>query len=332
MPTPSLTVLLMEAIAEPAHRELSKQATVHLLPDPTEDPTDAVLSQVDAIVTRGRGRVTAELLKRCPRLRVVARCGVGLDNVDVAAASQHGVGVLNAPGSTTTTTAEHTVMLILALQRELFGLCSAVKEGDWQVRTRYGGDECADRTLGVVGLGSIGSRVAELGAALGMRVVVHNRTERTMPFPSLSLESLLAESDIVTLHTALCDETRHLIDGRAIERMKPGSLLVNAARGGLVDTVALLAALESGQIGGYAADGVEEAPGSVPSTPPTPTDRLIRHPKTLITPHAAALTDATYRRTCLRTVTNVLHFLRGESYETEALVNRDTIAGDHRRT
>ncbi|MEM7263165.1 MAG: NAD(P)-dependent oxidoreductase [Planctomycetota bacterium] len=316
-------VLLLETIADPAHRELCGHATIHLLAEPDEEPPESVLAEADAIVTRGRGRVTAALLDQCPRLRVVARCGVGLDNVDVDAATARGIRVLNAPGSTTATTAEHTLMLILALQRNLYGLTNAVKSGDWQVRTRYTGDECNGKTLGVVGLGSIGSRVAKLASALGMHVVTHNRTERDLRFPLLPIEELLGQSDIVTLHTALCDETRHLIDTRALAGMKSGALLVNAARGGLVDTESVLNALDSGQLNGYAADGVEDTSGAGEDL--TPTDRLLRHPRTLITPHAAALTGATYHRTCSRTVKNVLDLLEGKAYESEALVNSDRL-------
>jgi phosphoglycerate dehydrogenase-like enzyme len=314
-----LRTLLLETIDEAAHAELAEQATTTLAPTPYAELDERDLTDVDAIITRGSGRVTSELISRCPNLRVIGRCGVGLDNVDVDAATTAGIAVINAPGSPTVTTAEHTLMLILALTRQLYPQVAAVKDDDWAIRSRVSADECAGKTLGVIGLGAIGCRVAEMSAALGMEVIAHNRTTRNRtegraPVRQLPLAELLAESDIVTLHVALTLETRGLIGRAELATMQPGSLLVNAARGALVDVDALLSALDSGRLAGYAADGVDPEP-------PALGDRLIHHPRTIITPHSAALTTSTYRRTCLRTVRNVLGYLTGSHYEAESVFN-----------
>ena len=314
-----MRALLLETIDEAARAALAEQTTTTLAPFPDAELDDGDLTTVDAIITRGRGRVTSELIARCPNLQVIGRCGVGLDNVDVHSATAAGVAVINAPGGPTVTTAEHTVMLILALTRQLYPQVAAVKSDDWAIRDRVTPDECAGKTLGVVGLGAIGLRVAELSAALGMGIIAHNRTKRAREesgtsVPQLPLAELLAEADIVSLHVASTPETRGLIGRAELEAMKAGAFLVNAARGALVDVEALLEALDSGRLAGYAADGVDPEPPAVG-------DRLIHHPNTIITPHSAALTAATYRRICLRTVQNVLGYLTGGAYEAESVFN-----------
>ena len=321
----TLRALLLETIDEAAHAELAEQSTTTLAPTPDAELADVDLGDVDAILTRGRGQVTSQLIDRCSKLRVIGRCGVGLDNVDIGAATAAGVAVINAPGGSTVTAAEHTIMLMLALTRQLYPQVAAVKSDDWAIRQRVSSDECAGKTLGVVGLGAIGSRVAELSAALGMQVIAYNRTNRneTEGRPSvrrLALAELLAESDIVSLHVAFTPETRGLIGRAELAAMKLGALLVNTARGSLVDVDALLEALDSGRLAGYAADGVSPEP-------PVVGDRLIHHPRTIITPHSAALTASTYRRICLRTVRNVLGYVRGSHYEAESVFNAVQLSG-----
>ena len=320
-----MRVLLLETIDDATHAELAAQSKTTLAPTPDARLDDRELVDVDAIITRGRGRVTSDLIAQCPGLRVIGRCGVGLDNIDVAAATAGGVAVINAPGSATTTTAEHTVMLMLALSRQLYAQVAAVKSDDWEIRGAVSADECAGKRLGVVGLGAIGTRVAELSAALGMEVIAHNRTNRDQSGHSKSvrqmpLAELLAQSDIVSLHIALTPETRGFIGRAELAAMKPGALLVNAARGALVDVDALLEVLDSGRLAGYAADGVDPEPPAVG-------DRLIHHRRTIITPHSAALTASTYSRMCLRTVRNVLGYLTGSDYEAESVFNAAQLAG-----
>ena len=312
-------IALLETVDESAHRELEKNAAVFVAPTPETRLPVEVQREVEAIVTRGRGRVTPELIESCPRLRVVARCGVGLDNIDVVSASARGIAVINAPGSTTTTVAEHTVMLILALQRQLFPMVHAVKADHWAARNEYRGDECSQKTLGIVGLGAIGSRVAEIAMALGMQVIYWNRSPRETTYAHRSMEALLTEADVVTLHTALTPETKSLFDRNRLALMRPGALLVNTARGAVVDRTALLEALESGHLAGYAADGIE-------TEPPEPGDPLLHHPRTLITPHSAALTRSTYTNICVRTVHNLLRYLSNSTVEPGCVFNAKALA------
>ncbi len=196
-----------------------------------DDPTGgADPATVEAILTRGRGQIPRAFMDRFPHLRAVARCGVGLDNIDTDAAAERGIPVIYAPDSTTVAVAEHTILLMLALGRRLTTLAAAVAAGDWAIRNGYSGTELAGKTLGIVGMGSIGRRVATLATALGLKVVYWSQTSRDERFPLLPLSDLLAVADVVSLHLALTPATRHLIDAAALARMKPGALLINTAR------------------------------------------------------------------------------------------------------
>jgi phosphoglycerate dehydrogenase-like enzyme len=208
--------------------------------------------------------------------------------------------------------AEHTVLLMLALARRLRPLANAVAEGNWAVRNGYTGIELAGKHLGVVGMGSIGRRVAELASALGMKVSYWSRQSQDQRFQALSLEALLRQADVVSLHLALTPQTYHLIGRPELALLKPSALLINTARGAIIDQTALCEALEAGLLGGFAADVLAVEP-------PDPHDRLLQSEKTLMTPHAAALTDTTYRTICVRTASNILAILRGESPEATSV-------------
>jgi phosphoglycerate dehydrogenase-like enzyme len=307
-----VTIVLLETIHEDAHALLEQYGQVRLGETPEALEEVLAVERVEAIVTRGRGQIQRPLFGRCPDLRVVARCGVGLDNIDVRAAAERSIPVIYAPGSTTTAVAEHTVMLMLVLARGAVMLANEVAAGNWFVRNSYIGFEVAGKTLGIVGLGEIGRRVAELGAALGMQVVYWSRRSRDSRWPYLHLADLLATSDVLSLHVALTSETHHLIDEAALARIKPGALLVNTTRGSVIDQDALAAALERNQLAGFAADVLEEEP-------PNHADALLRTGRVVVTPHVAALTDATYRAMCVRTARNVLAILRGDPVDERSI-------------
>jgi len=312
----SFHVLLLETIDEEAHALLEPGARVTLAPSP--DPADCIeaarRSPVHAIMTRGKGQVTGELLDACGTCRVVARCGVGLDNVDVAAATARGIPVLNLPGSNAQTIAEHAVMLMLAVSRSLVPWANAVPAGEWQTRHRYEGDELHGKTLGIVGLGAIGSRVALIATALGMRVRYTDPASRDTPYENLQLPDLLANSDVITLHCSLTGETRCLLDAPAIAGMKPGAILINTARGPLIDQQALARALLNGKLAGFGADVLDPEP-------PDPADPLLAMPNVVITPHVGSLTRSTYRQICVRSARNVLAVLAGEEPEPGCVFN-----------
>jgi len=274
---------------------------------------------VHAVLTRGKGRVTADLLDACGGLRVVARCGVGLDNVDVPACSERGIPVLNLPGVNAQTIAEHTVMLMLAVTRGLVESANAVRAGDWASRANYDRDEASGKTVGVVGLGSIGARVAGVCAALGMRVIYHDPQPRDSAHEPVTLEELLSRADVVTLHCQLDVNSAGMISRDAIGRMRPGAVLINTARGGLIDHGALTEALRSGHLTGFGADVLD-------IEPPEANSPLLALPNVIVTPHSASLTRSTYRKICVSSVRNVLAVLAGEPPEPGCVFNAAALA------
>src|SRR5213078_2575816 len=206
----------------------------------------------DAIVVRSATKLTAELIGRAVRLRVIGRAGVGIDNVDVEAATRRGIVVANAPESTVVSAAEHTIGLLVALTRNIPQAHAALKQGRWERKT-YGGVELAGKTLGVLGFGRIGQQVARRASGLGMRVVAYDPFVAPERFRELGVEQvessddIYAAADFLTLHLPLTDDTRRGVDADAFAKMRDGVRLVNAARGELLDEDALLAALQSGK-------------------------------------------------------------------------------------
>jgi D-3-phosphoglycerate dehydrogenase len=276
-------VLLREEIA-PAGVELLR-ARFEVEQDGSSDLA-SIIDGYDAIVIRSATKLTADLIGAATRLKVIGRAGVGVDNVDVEAATRRGVVVANAPESNIVSAAEHTVGLLLALARNIPQAHRSLIEGRWE-RSRYGGVELAEKTLGILGFGRIGQQVARRALALQMRVVAYDpfvaaERFREAGVESDGLEGVLGRADFVTLHLPLNDETRGVIDARALGLMKDGARLVNAARGELVDERALLDALESGKLAGAALDVFEREPYSGP---------LLAAPNLVVTPHLAASTD-----------------------------------------
>lgn len=316
MDTP-INILLLETISPEAAERLKEQATVFMAAAPDAGPDIARKETIHAIITRGKGDVSAALIDLCPELKVIARCGVGLDNVDVAHATKKGVRVVNAPGSNADTVAEHTLGLMLSLQRQTFAAVTAVKAGNWDYRKNFGGDEIRGKTLGILGYGNIGRRVEVLARAFGMEVLhlahpqVKAKDDGAM---ARNLDALLAESDILTIHLPLNATTRQLLDATALYQTKPGVLIINTARGEIIDESALLVGLESGRIGGYASDVLT-------TEPPASDSALVAHSNVLITPHAASLTARTYNQMCVLTVNNALDLLAGKSVDRRYIFN-----------
>jgi phosphoglycerate dehydrogenase-like enzyme len=297
-------IVLLETVHRDAHAILAEADEVSLVSSPPTFEPGLPRDQVRALVTRGRGQITKATFTELPNLEVVARCGAGLDNVDTAAAAAAGVSVVHAPGSTTHAVAEHALMLMLGLARRLSEADAAVKQGRWDIREGFETIELRGRRLGVLGLGAIGTQVARLGRALDMDVVGWARRDNPDQIPRLELDELLSTSDVVQVCVALNAETTGLIGEAELNSMKPGSLLINTARGPIVDHQALDGALEAGTLGGYAADVWDPEP-------PDPGDSVVAHPRVLITPHVAGLTDVTYREICVRTASAVAAVLTG---------------------
>jgi D-3-phosphoglycerate dehydrogenase / 2-oxoglutarate reductase len=273
-----------------------------------------LVAGADALLVRSRTRVDAEVLRAGRRLKVVGRAGIGVDNVDVDAATAQGVLVINAPTANLLSATEHTFALLLALARNVPAADAALKAGEWS-RARFVGTELKGKTLGIVGLGRIGQQVAARAKGFEMEVVAYDPFLNRDLGPRLGVElleldELLRRADVVTLHTPLTDQTRNLLDAGRLALLKPGALLVNCSRGGVVDEAALLAALEAGHLGGAALDVFDEEP---------PRDlALVRHPRVVSTPHLGAQTAEAQERTSTETAEMVLAALGG-SYAVTAV-------------
>lgn len=308
-------IVLLETVHPEAHALLGEVDEVAIVSEPPVMDPSLGPAGVRAIVTRGRGQITAELLAAYPDLEVVARCGAGLDNIDTAAAAALGVSVAHAPGSTTSAVSEHALMLMLALSRRLVVLAGAVKASDWAYRERgYEGLEMRGKRMGVIGLGAIGTRVGQLGSALGMEVVHWSRSRRDSAFPQVDLDELLATSDVIQVCVALTPETSGMIGEAELAAMKPTALLVNTARGPVVDHIALSAALADGALGGYGADVWDPEP-------PDRGSKALADDRVIITPHVAGLTDVTYREICVRPCAAVAALLVGGDPDPSCIFN-----------
>ncbi|WP_107316243.1 hydroxyacid dehydrogenase [Achromobacter xylosoxidans] len=285
-------VLISEFMDAPAVDALRQRFDVRYAPDLVEQ-RDALLraaGQADALIVRNRSQVDAALLAAAPRLRAVGRLGVGLDNIDMPGCAARGIQVVPATGANARAVAEYVVGTLLALLRGAYAASAEVAGGQWPRAALSQGLEAHGRTLGVVGFGGIGQLTARLAAGLGMRVVA---CDAALPadHPAwadagatrLELDDLLAQADAVTLHVPLTSGTRHLLDAGRIARMRPGAVLINTSRGGIVDETALAAALRGGHLGGAALDVFEQEPLSAGGP-------LAGAPNLILTPHIAGLT------------------------------------------
>ena len=297
-------VLVREEIAEPGVRLLQERFDVDV--DGDSELADRI-ADYDAIVIRSATKLTGDLIDRATKLKVIGRAGVGVDNVDVDAATRRGIVVANAPESTVVSAAEHTIGLLVALARNIPQAHAALKQGRWERKT-YGGVELAAKTLGVLGFGRIGQQVARRAAGLGMRVVAYDPFVTSERFRELGVERLetpdevYATADFLTLHLPLTPETTRSVDASAFAKMRDGVHLVNAARGELVDEDALLDALRRGKVAGAALDVFSAEPYSGP---------LLELDNVVVTPHLAASTEEAQDRAGVIIAEQVVAALEG---------------------
>jgi D-3-phosphoglycerate dehydrogenase len=297
-------VLIREPIADAGVRLLRERFDVDV--DYDSDLADRI-GDYDAIVIRSETKLTRELIDRADRLRVIGRAGVGVDNVDVEAATRRGILVANAPESNVVSAAEHTIGLLVALSRNIPQAHAALKQGRWE-RSRHGGVELADKTLGLLGFGRIGQQVARRALGLGMRVLAYDPFVSRERFRELgvdraeSAEAVYADSDFLSLHLPLTDETQGSVGHEAFAAMRDGVRIVNAARGELLDEQALLDALESGKVGAAALDVFATEPYSGP---------LLQLDNVVVTPHLAASTAEAQDRAGLIVAEQVAAALEG---------------------
>ena len=276
------------------------------------DPGDAELSLAAGAIVRADARVDQALLDKAPALRVIARTGVGVDLVDVPTATARGIAVVITPGAGAAAVAEGAIGMALHLVKRFGPLTALVREGRWQQRTEVPVGDLDGATLGVVGYGRIGQRTAELGAAFGMRVLAYDPvSEPPAEVRCADLSDLAARSDVITLHLPLTGQTRHLVDDAFLARVKPGAVLVNCGRGGLIDTDAVWRALTSGRLSGVGLDVFDpEPPGHHP---------LYRHPDVVLTPHLMGLSRRATAATFTAAARGVLDVLAGR--EPQAVAN-----------
>ena len=280
-----------------------------------EPPADVVIvdnpSDADAAIVGSKERWDGAACRRLPDLKVVVRRGIGLDNVDHAACAAHGVAVCNTPDGPTTSTAEHALALLLAASKRLKVAERRLRDGDGLVGTpaAVGGLELDGRTLGLIGCGRIGRRLGGYAEALGMQVLAHDPHLDAAPVGRLvDLEQIWSSADIVSLHAPATPATRHLVNAASLAAMRPGVVVVNCARGALVDHDALLAALTSGHVAGAALDVTDPEP--LPADHP-----LLHRDDVLVTPHVASGTTAGAERVVHQALAQALAWLRGGSPE-----------------
>ncbi|MGE0640299.1 MAG: hydroxyacid dehydrogenase [Thermoanaerobaculia bacterium] len=291
-------------------------AEVHVMAADERPRLAELVADADVLVVRSATKVTRTLLEAARRLRIVGRAGVGVDNVDVDAATERGVLVVNAPTGNLMSATEHTFALLFAVARSVPAADASMKRSEWD-RKSFVGMELQGKTLGIIGLGRIGRRVASRAQAFEMRVVasdpfVDAAEAAELGVETMELEALLGVSDVVTIHAPALRETKNLLDARRLALMKPGAVLVNCGRGGVVDESALLAALESGHLAGAGIDVFAEEP--------TPRHDLAGHRRVVATPHIGAQTREAQERIAVETATMVLAALDGKI--PEAAVNR----------
>ena len=271
----------------------------------TPDELEEIIGGYDALVIRSGTKVTADVIERADKLRVVGRAGIGVDNVDVAAATKRGIVVMNTPGGNSVTTAEHAVALMMSLVRNIPQATMSMKQGKWE-KKKFQGHELCGKTLGVIGLGNIGTIVADRAQGLKMKVVAYDpylSSERAaeLGVELTDLDELYRRSDLITVHVPLLDETRNLIDAEAFARMKDGVYLICAARGGIVNEDDLLQALDEGKVAGAALDVFrEEPPGLTP---------LVAHERVVCTPHLGASTVEAQEAVAIQVAEQVVDYL-----------------------
>ncbi|HTE86613.1 MAG TPA: phosphoglycerate dehydrogenase, partial [Dehalococcoidia bacterium] len=305
---PTAKILVADPIAEDGIELLSRSGEVDTRTGLKPDELAATIGDYDALVVRSETKVTAAIFEAGHRLQVVGRAGVGVDNIDLDAATQHGVVVVNAPTGNTTSAAELAVALMLALARHIPAADASLKVGQWQ-RSRFVGVELRGKTLGIVGLGQVGSEVARRARAFEMRLLgydpfVPEERARALGVELCTLEALLGASDFLTVHTTLTAGTRGLIGAEELKLVKPTIRLINTARGGVIDEEALAGALREGRVAGAAIDVFTEEPATA--------NPLLQAPNLITTPHLGASTAEAQERVAVDVAEQIAAVLRGE--------------------
>ncbi|GAB16042.1 D-3-phosphoglycerate dehydrogenase [Arthrobacter globiformis NBRC 12137] len=310
-------IYISDAIHEDVMADIRKNALVHVGYGPGKVNYLDISENIDAVILRAE-TFTREMIEASPNLKIIARHGVGTDNVDIPAASQNGVWVTSTPGSNSNAVAEHVFALLLSLTRRVVPAANRVLAGTWaEGRGDLIGHELSGRTLGIVGFGAIGKRVAAMAKGFGMRVLASDPAATaadaaTAGADLVELDTLYDGADIITLHAPLLPSTRHMISTRELALMKPGAVVINTSRGGLIDEDALVAALTNGTLAGAALDVLEAE--TINMKDPLSKNRVPLHevPTLLVTPHIAGQTQEAFQEAGARSWSDVQAVLAGE--------------------
>jgi D-3-phosphoglycerate dehydrogenase len=311
---PAFRALVSDPIAEAGLEILRRDPDIEVVVKTEHTPEELgrLVAQADALVVRSQTRVTADVIQAAPRLKVIARAGVGVDNVDVAAATRRGIIVLNSPEGNTIAATEHTIALLLALSRRIPEAYDSMRKGEWK-RGKFVGVELYNKVLGVIGLGKIGAEVARRARALGMRLVAYDPyippdMAARLGVELVALDELLARADYITVHTPLTRDTRGLIGKAELEKVKRGARIVNTARGGIIDEQALAEAVKAGVVAGAAMDVFAEEP---PKGSP-----LLEVEGIIVTPHLGASTEEAQVKVAVDVAEQVVDVLHGRPART----------------
>ena len=301
-------IILTDGLQEAGSSMLSREAQVDDRKGISAEDLVKEIGNYDAAIVRGRTKMTREVIEAAKNLKVIGRAGVGVDNIDLEAAKEKGIIVVNSPSATTTAVAELTIGMIFALSRGIPRADASMKRGEW-LKKEFMGVELYSKTLGIIGYGRIGSTVGQMAAAVGMRIMGCclfriPETIRIIGGELLMMDDIIEKSDFITIHTPLTDETRGMINAESISRMKDGVFIVCTARGGIIDEKALLDALNSGKVAGAALD--------VYAAEPPTNKELINHPNVIATPHMGGQTKEAQRRASKDISKEVLTALKGD--------------------
>ena len=320
-----MKVLITDKINEAAGKILEGTAEVEFIPTLSEDELAEKIKDYDALMIRSQTKVTRKILEAGKKLKIVGRAGVGVDNVDIEAATQNGIIVVNSPDGNTNAAAEHTLALMLAMSRNIPAAAASTKEGKWE-RSKFTGVEVFGKTLGIIGFGKIGQHVANVALSLGMKVVVSDpyttkeSVEKIGAKYTSSLDEFWSQCDYITIHIPKTKETTSLINKNTLNRMKKGVRIINCARGGIIDEAALREALESGQVASAAIDVYETEP-DITASPLYGCEKNI-----VMTPHLGASTTEAQFNVAIDVAEQIKEVLSGGS--AKAAINIPALKSD----
>lgn len=308
-----MRVLVSDSISQKGLAVLQAEDGIEVVVNTKLTPEQLIaeIPKYDALIVRSATKVTAEVIEAATNLKVIGRAGVGVDNIDLEAATRRGIVVINTPGGNSVSTAEHTIAMLLAMARSIPQAHVSMKQGKWD-RKRFTGVEVRGKVLGVIGLGRVGMEVVKRAVGLEMEVIgydpfISEEMTRPLSIKLSDLDDLCRQADFITVHTPLNEQTRGLIDARRIELMKPGVRIINCARGGIVDERALIEALKTGKVAAAALDVYE-------NEPPTSSE-LLELDNVVLTPHLGASTEEAQENVAIEAAKQVVRVLKGQSFK-----------------